>query len=81
MEIEKLIDYIRHELENGRDIDFEYKINGISYIIKILTKDIENGINISSILLMPLSQNINNQIIVEANNLESDNFGPALIFL
>lgn len=31
------------------------------------------GINIPSIVGVPLSENINNQIIVEANNLESEN--------
>lgn len=37
-----------------------------------LAIDSDNGINIPSILSIPLSNEVNNQIIVEANNLESE---------
>lgn len=79
MKKEKLIEYIKYELENGKNVEFEYKINGIPYNIKILTTDMENSINIPSILLIPMPQNINNQIILEANNLETDNFQDIII--
>lgn len=78
MEREKLIEHIKNEVENGKNVEFEYEINGIPYKIKILASDIENGISIPSILLIPLSQNVNNQIVVESNNLETDNFGEVL---
>lgn len=74
----ELIEYIKYEIESGRSVDFEYKINEIPYKIKILATDFEKGVNIPSIVLIPMSQNINEQIIVESNNLETDNFEKIL---
>lgn len=71
MNNDKLIRYIYSELKNGRDVDLEYQINEIPYKIKILTADINKGINIYSIIAIPLLEKINNQLVVEANNLES----------
>lgn len=71
MNKEELIRYISNELNYGRDVDFEYQINGIPYKIKFLASDMERGINIPSILAIPLTKNINNQLVVESNNLES----------
>lgn len=71
MNKEELIRYISNELNYGRDVDFEYQINGIPYKIKFLASDMDKGINIPSIFAIPLSKNINNQLVVESNNLES----------
>jgi len=78
MEKEKLIEHIKSEISNGRNVDFEYEINGIPYKIKILATDKDYGINIPSIVLIPMSQNTNNQIVVESNNLETDNLCEVL---
>lgn len=69
----QFIMYISNELKQGRNVNLEYQINKSQYKIKFLTTDIKKGINITSILAIPLSLNINNQIIVESNNLESEN--------
>jgi len=73
MNKEELIKYISNKLNSDQDVEFEYQINGIPYKIKFLARDTDRGINIPSILAIPLSQNINNQLIVESNNLESGN--------
>lgn len=72
MDRKELMNYITTELTHGRNIDLEYNINGIPYIIKVLAADETKGINIPSILVIPLTDKVNNQIVVEANNLESD---------
>lgn len=66
--------HISDELKHNKDIDLEYQINEIQYKVKFLATDINKGINISSILAIPLAKDVNNQIIVESNNLESENF-------
>lgn len=71
MDKDKLIKYISNELEQGKDVDFEYQINETLYKIKFLSVDVNNGINIPSIVAIPLSENVNDQLIVESNNLES----------
>lgn len=73
MNKDEFIRYVSSELEHGRDIDLEYQINGIPYKIKFLATDMNKGINIPSILAIPLSENTNGQLVVEANNLESGN--------
>ena len=65
---------ISDELKHNKDVDLEYQINEIQYKVKFLATDINKGINISSILAIPLAEDVNNQIIVESNNLESENF-------
>ena len=74
MNKDEFIRYVSSELEHGRDIDLEYQINGILYKIKFLATDMNKGINIPCILAIPLSENTNSQLVVEANNLESENF-------
>ena len=74
MNKDEFIRYVSSELEHGRDIDLEYQINGIPYKIKFLATDMNKGINIPCILAIPLSENTNGQLVVEANNLESENF-------
>ena len=74
MNKDEFIRYVSSELEHGRDIDLEYQINGIPYKIKFLATDMNKGINIPCILAIPLSENTNSQLVVEANNLESENF-------
>ena len=69
MNKDEIIRYVSGELEHGRDVDFEYQINGIPYKIKFLTTEINKGINIPSILAIPLSENVNSQIVLESNNL------------
>lgn len=72
MDNDKFIKYVSNELVNGKDIEIESVLNGVPYKIMFLAIDSDNGINIPSILAIPLSNEVNNQIIVEANNLESE---------
>ena len=64
MNKEELIKYISNKLNSGQEVEFEYQIKGVPYKIKFLARDTDRGINIPSILAIPLSQNINNQLIV-----------------
>lgn len=73
MNKDEFIRYVSSELAHGRDIELEYQINEIPYKIKFLATDMNKGINMPSILAIPLSKDINNQLVVEANNLESGN--------
>lgn len=73
MNKDEFIKYVSSKLAHGKDIDLEYPINGITYKIKFLTTNMNEGINIPSILAIPLSENTNDQLVVEANNLESGN--------
>lgn len=72
MDNDKFIKYVSNELVNGKDIEIESVLNGVPYKIMFLAIDSDNGINIPSILAIPLSNEVNNQIVVEANNLESE---------
>lgn len=72
MDNDEFIKYVSNELVNGKDIEIESVLNGVPYKIMFLAIDSNNGINIPSILAIPLSNEVNNQIIVEANNLESE---------
>ena len=78
MNNEELLRHITNELGNGQDVEFEHNINNIPFKIKLLANDMESRINIPSILLVPLSKNANNQIVLEANNLESYNLQDIL---
>lgn len=73
MNKDELIRNVSSELNHGRNVDLEYIINGIPYKIKFLATDINKGINMPSILAFPLTEDINNQLVVESNNLESGN--------
>ena len=64
--------YVSVELEHGKNVELEYRIGEVLYKIKFLAADTSNGINIPSIFAIPLSDNINNQLVVESNNLESE---------
>ncbi len=72
MDNDKFIKYLSNELVNEKDIEIESVLNGVPYKIMFLAIDSDNGINIPSILAIPLSNEVNNQIVVEANNLESE---------
>lgn len=72
MDNDKFIKYVSNELVNGKDVEIESMLNGVPYKIMFLAIDSDNGINIPSILAIPLSNEVNNQIVVEANNLESE---------
>ena len=78
MDKEKLINKVSNELVHGKNIDFTFEINGIPYSIKFLSPNNDLHISIPSIIAIPLTQKFNNQLIVEANNMESDNLDVVL---
>lgn len=71
MNKEELMKHINKELQDGRDVNLEYTINQIPYKIKFQKTDYDNGINIPSIIAIPMIENIGKQVILESNNLES----------
>ena len=62
MNKEALIKFISQEIQAGRNVDLEYTINKIPYRIIIQKPDYENGINISSIVAIPMTKNIGRKI-------------------
>lgn len=75
MNYDEMISYVSNQLHNGKDVVFNEKIYGVEYKIMFLSPDADNGINIPSILAIPKTKNFNNQIILEANNLECESLG------
>lgn len=73
MNYDELISYVSKQLCNNRNLVFDDKIYGTEYKIMFLAPDADNDINIPSILAIPKTRNFNNQIILEANNLENGN--------
>lgn len=67
---EEIINNISNELKNGRDYEINYTIGENQYRVKFIAP--KGNIHSPSILLIPLTKKVNNQIIVEANNLETN---------
>lgn len=78
MDKKDLINRLGSEFIQGKNIDFKYEINGVSYIIKILGSNNDLHISIPSIVAIPLTEKFNNQLIVESNNMESGNLNDIL---
>lgn len=73
MKQKQLMCYIKNELTNNRNVDINFEISGVPYIIKFIAPNTDKGFSIPSIIAIPQIIDINNQIMVESNNLESDN--------
>ncbi len=73
MSIEEVAKYVSRELCQGKDAESKCSVNGVIYKIEFLAESSSKGINIPSILAIPMSENITDRIILEANNLESEN--------
>ena len=71
MQNKELIAYVSQQLKSGEDVDYIYNIKGIEYKVKFLAPRETKGFNIPSILAIPITDRMNTQIVVEANNLES----------
>ena len=70
----EFIKQISDELLNGRDTTFEYTFNQIPYKVIVQKPDPDNGINIPSIIAIPMiNMDTKQQIILESNNLEDGN--------
>ena len=67
---------IVNELKKNNDYQIEYKIEDINYKIIIFAPN--GNIHIPSILAIPLTENMNNQFVVESNNYPSDIAGILL---
>lgn len=72
MNYDELISYVCIQLNGGKDVVFENKICGNKYKIFFLAPDAGNGINIPSILAIPKTKKMNNQLALETNNLEDE---------
>lgn len=73
MNKEDFISHLVSELNLGKNVNFEYQFNDIGYKVSFLAPNENEDINIPSILIVPQIQNLNNQIVIESNNLESEN--------
>lgn len=78
MENKELIELVVNELNSNKDVIIDYEIEGEKYKIIFMAPNEERGINISSILMVPRIENINNQITLESNNLESENLSSII---
>lgn len=70
----ELIRYLTEKLKHSEKGEIENQIDGIPYKIKVIPEDEKNNIHIPSILMIPLTKSVNNQLALETNNLETDNF-------
>lgn len=70
---EEIVNNICNELKNGRGCEMNYTIEDIQCRVRFIAPS--GNIHSSSILLIPLTEKVNNQIIVEANNLETNILG------
>lgn len=66
MESNDFINKIVEKLEQNKNLILKYTINGIIYSVNFLFDS--NKVRLPSILLIPQSTNINNQIVMEVNN-------------
>ncbi len=73
---DNIISNVCNELQNGNDFEMDYSVGENQYRVKFVAPN--RCINSPCVLLIPLSDNINNQIIVETNNLETNNLGDLL---
>lgn len=78
MNTKELIKQISEELQNVNNVDLEYTIHNIPYKIIFQREDCDNGINIASIIAIPMIKNTGKHIILESNNLESEIFEQIL---
>ena len=74
MERETLLEKISQEINSNRDFEAEYSIHGLPYTIIFQSPDAQYGINIPSIVAIPMvdKNNMGGQIILEANTKETD---------
>ena len=78
MENKELIELVVNELNSNKYVIIDYEIGGEKYKIIFMPPNEERGINISSILMVPRIENINNKITLESNNLESENLSSII---
>ena len=67
-----MIDEIYNKLKDNQTFTINICIHEINYKIIFLPKDANEEIFINSLLIIPLNGNINNQILLEANNCEPE---------
>lgn len=72
MNLEDLYTYISNELNNNKNVNIEYPINGTVYDIRIIHSLKNDNINIPFLMAIPKNSILNNQITLESNNLETD---------
>lgn len=72
MNKEQMAKYISNEISHNRGVETTTQIGGIPYRIKFLPPNKEKSCNIPSILAIPQVKNMNNQLVLESNNLESN---------
>lgn len=72
--MKETISYISSEMCKGNNLTYSYTFNDVPYKVYFICDDKNKKINIPSIIAIPISDNYNNQIMLEANNMESENF-------
>ena len=78
MEERELLNYICEKLNNNQDVSQKFNLDNITYEVNFIGPNSEKGINISSIIIIPLINDLNREIMLEANNLETNNFNDIL---
>lgn len=73
---EEIIKEIEKALKNGENFEINYTIGNILYRVKFISPN--ENIHSPSILLIPLTEKVNNQIMVEANNMETNILGKLI---
>ena len=73
MNSKEMYQIIANSIKNQKDVNIEVSINETIYDVCFNSSMPDKGINMPSIIAIPKSKRINNQIILESNNLETDN--------
>ncbi len=78
MQKNEFIDFVSKKLKQGENVNAKFDLDGITYEINFIASNPEKGINIPAIIAVPLVENINNQIMLQANNLETNDLTQLL---
>jgi len=78
-ELRSVIDGISKEIQQGKSAEFGWNKYRTSYHIFCMPPNIEKGINIPSIIIVPRNDTIYNQIVLQVNDCDVNNLPEMII--
>lgn len=78
-ELRNIIDDISKKMQQGQSVEFDWNKNWTSYHIFCMPANVEKGINIPSIIIVPQRDIISNQIVLEVNNCDTSDLSEMLV--
>ena len=74
-----VVDGISKKIQQGQNVEFNWNKYRTSYRIFCMAPNVERSINIPSIIIVPQSDTISNQIVLEVNNCDTSDLSEMLI--